>query len=150
MLRMKGAQGSRWGSLHAAALFSPLTLLPTLIAEHFLLSSSLWRTRHLSAQLSPLVHLCSIRSPFPLTAHVFSLLICTTEPTFHSVLQYCGHPQVLLLYLHIDTARSSLKLSNMNKTSIKQNFPQDTAKKIGREIFSPSLLSSQAEKILKG
>lgn len=148
MLRMKGAQGSRWGSLHAAALFSPLTLLPTLIPE---LSPFIFfmKNQALSAQLSPLVHLCSIRSPFPLTANVFSLLTCTTEPTFHSVLQYCGHPQMFLLYLHIDTARS-LKLSNMNKTSIKQNFSQNTAQQIGREIFSPSLLSSQAEKILKG
>lgn len=82
-----GARGSRWGSLQIAALFSPLTLLPTLIVEHFVLSSSLWRTRHLSAQLSPSVHLCSIRSPFPLTAHVFSLLIVPQNPRS---IQYCN------------------------------------------------------------
>lgn len=52
--------------------------------------------------------------------HMFFPPYCTTKPTLHSVPQYCGHPQVFLmqamLYLHINTAISSIKPSKMNKT----------------------------------
>lgn len=117
---MERAQGSRWGCLHAAAPLSPLTFLPTLIAASTLyFHLPYWRTGYFSAHLSSLLHLCSIRFLFPLTAYVFPSLLYH-KTTFHSVLQYCGHPQVFLmqamLYLHINTAISSIKPSKMNKT----------------------------------
>ena len=88
MLRMERAQGSRWGCLCAAALLSPFTLLPTLIAASTLSFHLLyWRTGHLSAHLSFLPHLHSIRSPFPLTAYFFPLLIV---PQNQPSIQYCN------------------------------------------------------------
>lgn len=115
---MGRAEGSRWG---CSTALPPHTPPHTPWCLYFVLPSSLPRDQASVCSLIFSTHLCSIRSPFPLTAYVLSLRIAPQNPPSVQycrtvVIHMCSSCRHCFTCILIQTAISSIKLTKRIKT----------------------------------